>query len=59
MENAMTNLSDNELWMDALAVKFEGGKPFGRKEWDQLLGHCQVNTCYCSAFSAWRVADLR
>ena len=43
MENAMTNLPDNELWMDALAAKFEGGKPFGKTEWDQLLGHCQVN----------------
>ena len=43
MENTFTNLSDSELWLDALAAKFEGGKPFEKKEWDQLLGHCQVN----------------
>ena len=42
MENAVGNLRDNKLWLDALAAKFEGGEPFGKKEWDQLLGHCQV-----------------
>ena len=42
MENAVGNEVDCKLWLDALAAKFEGGKPFGKKEWDQLLGHCQV-----------------
>ena len=42
MENAVGNLRDNKLWLDALAAKFEGGEPFGKREWDQLLGHCQV-----------------
>jgi hypothetical protein len=29
--------------MQALRAKFDGkGKPWGRKEFDQLLGHCQV-----------------
>lgn len=31
------------MWLKALAAKFDGqGKPFGREEFDQLLGHCQV-----------------
>lgn len=42
MENAVGNVRDNKLWLDALAAKFEGGEPFGKREWDQLLGHCQV-----------------
>ena len=44
MENVYLNELDCKLWMDALAAKYDGGKPFGRKEWDQLLGHCQVST---------------
>ena len=42
MENAVGNLKDDKLWLDALAAKYEGGKPFGKEEWDWLLGHCQV-----------------
>lgn len=31
------------MWSEALAAKFEGkGKPYGREEFDQLLGHCQA-----------------
>jgi hypothetical protein len=31
------------MWLDAMRAKFEGeGKPFGKAEFDQLLGHCQV-----------------
>lgn len=34
---------DSEMWLDAVNAKFKGkGKPFGRHEWDQLLGHCQA-----------------
>lgn len=37
------NPRDSEMWVEAYEAKFEGkGKPFGREEWDQLLGHCQV-----------------
>lgn len=32
------------MWNEAFDAKFEGkGKLFTRKEWDQLLGHCQVS----------------
>ena len=44
MVNALENPDDDELWLDALNAKFEGGQSFGRREWDQLLGHCQVFT---------------
>jgi hypothetical protein len=37
------NPRDAEMWIDAIRAKFHGeGKTFGRKEWDQLLGHCMV-----------------
>ncbi|KAJ5851471.1 uncharacterized protein N7529_010856 [Penicillium soppii] len=37
------NPRDCELWWKALQAKYEGkGKEFGRKEFDQLLGHCQA-----------------
>lgn len=33
------------MWLDAMRAKFDGkGKRFGRKEFDQLLGHCQADT---------------
>lgn len=36
------NPRDNEMWMEALEAKFDGkGKPYGREEFDKLLGHCQ------------------
>jgi len=37
------------MWLEALKGKYEGGKPFQRKDWDQLLGHCMAVTdapCY-------------
>ena len=38
----MENPRDNEFWVQAFEGKFEGkGKPFGRAEFDKLLGHCQ------------------
>ncbi|KAK6837760.1 hypothetical protein RU639_001707 [Aspergillus parasiticus] len=42
---ATENPRDCEMWLDAMAAKWDGlGKPFGRTEWDQLLGHCQAVT---------------
>lgn len=30
------------MWWEALEAKFDGkGKPYGREEFDRLLGHCQ------------------
>jgi hypothetical protein len=30
------------MWMEALEAKYDGkGKPYGRAEFDKLLGHCQ------------------
>jgi hypothetical protein len=30
------------MWMEAIEAKFDGkGKPYGRAEFDKLLGHCQ------------------
>ncbi|CAG8927059.1 unnamed protein product [Penicillium salamii] len=41
----MENPRDCEMWLKALEAKFHGqGKPFGREEFDQLLGHCQAVT---------------
>ncbi len=37
------NPRDCEMWYEAHRNKFEnGGKPFGRDEFDKLLGHCQA-----------------
>lgn len=36
------NSRDNEMWMEALEAKYDGkGKPYGRAEFEKLLGHCQ------------------
>jgi hypothetical protein len=36
------NPRDNEMWLEAIEAKFDGkGKPYGRAEFDKLLGHCQ------------------
>ncbi|RKU41355.1 hypothetical protein DL546_001862 [Coniochaeta pulveracea] len=43
MSCSIENPPDALLWMDALRAKYDGvGKPFGRKEWDMLLGECQA-----------------
>jgi hypothetical protein len=40
------NPPDVDMWMEAVTAKYFGkGKPYGRAEWDQLLGHCQVCLC--------------
>jgi hypothetical protein len=39
----LENARDCQIWLDACNAKFKAkGKPFGRDEFDQLLGHCQV-----------------
>jgi len=43
MMSVMENPMDGEMWIEAYEAKYFGkGKPYGREEWDQLLGHCQV-----------------
>jgi Sulfotransferase domain len=37
------NPKDAELWLEAFQAKYQGkGKPYGRREWDALLGHWMV-----------------
>ncbi|CAI7590793.1 unnamed protein product [Penicillium bialowiezense] len=39
------NPRDCIMWLQAFGAKFDGiGTPFGREEFDQLLGHCQAVT---------------
>lgn len=42
MSASVENPPDCLMWHDALAAKYDGVGEFGRKEWDQLLGDCQV-----------------
>jgi hypothetical protein len=42
MSASMENPPDCLMWHDALRAKYDGVGEFGRKEWDQLLGECQV-----------------
>lgn len=37
------------MWHDAFRGKYHGGKPFTRKEWDQLLGHVEAVTDFPAA----------
>jgi hypothetical protein len=39
------NPNDTGMWVEAIDAKFKGiGQPYGREEWDKLLGHCMVLT---------------
>ncbi|GES59701.1 NAD dependent epimerase/dehydratase [Aspergillus terreus] len=39
----LNNPRDYAMWQKALHAKYDGiGKPFGREEFDRLLGHCQA-----------------
>jgi hypothetical protein len=40
---SVTTACDVDLWVKAMDAKYEGKGPFGRKEWDQLLGHYSVH----------------
>lgn len=57
-EACLENPRDSRLWMEALRAKFDGvGKPFGRLEFDQLLGHCQaVTDVPCAVFAQELIA---
>lgn len=46
------NPPDNHLWQKAMDWKLEGKGKFGKKEWDQLLGHCRaVSDLPCNLFA--------
>jgi Sulfotransferase domain len=48
MEMESENQRDAEMWLEAFEAKFEGkGKPYGREEFDKLLGHCAVSCVLC------------
>jgi hypothetical protein len=37
------NPKDADMWVEAFEAKFEGkGEPWGRAEFDKVLGHCMV-----------------
>ncbi|KAJ7907538.1 P-loop containing nucleoside triphosphate hydrolase protein [Mycena leptocephala] len=45
MTSVFQNPLEVEMWTEALNAKYLSiGKPYGRAEWDQLLGHCQAVT---------------
>jgi hypothetical protein len=45
MTNTWTNPQDIDMWVEAYNAKLKGtGKPFGRAEFDKLLGHCMAVT---------------
>lgn len=49
MTSILQNPKDAYMWHDALRAKYENGKPFGRREWDQLLGHVEAVTDFPAA----------
>ncbi|OCK81577.1 hypothetical protein K432DRAFT_381216 [Lepidopterella palustris CBS 459.81] len=58
MSAAIANPPDFDMWKEAADAKFFGnGKPYGREEWDQLLGNCMAVTDFPTcAFSAELIA---
>ena len=60
--NCMIDPNDNDMWLEAIHGKYYGGKPFTRREWDMLLGHCQVRPrlpFVIRAFRNHRLAAMR
>ena len=48
MLETLYNPPDARMWEEAADAEYYGkGKPFGKEEWDQLLGDCQVWTTAC------------
>ena len=45
MLSVFVNPLEADMWLEALDAQ-EGGKPWGRKDWDALLGHCQVRLVF-------------
>lgn len=45
MLSTISNPLDVDMWLEAANDEHYGlGKPFGREQWDQLLGDCQVRS---------------
>lgn len=43
MNSLFENPPDIDLWRKAFLTKYHGhGRPFEKRDWDQLLGHCQA-----------------
>lgn len=43
MVSVFENPQDAIMWAEAYDAKYYGkGKPYGREEFDMLMGHCQV-----------------
>ncbi|KAJ7606810.1 P-loop containing nucleoside triphosphate hydrolase protein [Roridomyces roridus] len=52
MFNTYHNIRDFDMWVEALAAKYDGQGKFGRTEFDKLLGHCMaVTDAPCSLFA--------
>ncbi|KAE8414671.1 hypothetical protein BDV36DRAFT_285992 [Aspergillus pseudocaelatus] len=56
----ITNSRNCEIWLKGLRSKCDGiGKPFGRAEFDKLLGHCQLVEAYPEAEVISTVSIMR
>lgn len=42
--NIFANVKDADMWSEAMQAKMNKTKPYGRAEYDQLLGHCAAVT---------------
>ena len=41
----LENPPDAYMWREAVDAKYYGiGRPYGKEDWDALLGHCMVST---------------
>lgn len=47
MRDVVANPDHALHWRKAFVAKFEEGKPWGREEWDQLLGDSAVRFLSC------------
>ena len=37
---------DCAMWLEAFEAKYDGKGSFGKRQWDQLLGHYSVGCCF-------------
>ncbi|KAL8976679.1 MAG: hypothetical protein Q9205_007367, partial [Flavoplaca limonia] len=58
MKTCVRNPAHNEMWLAALEGKYGDGKPFGREEWDELLGNFQAVTDYPAAMFAEEFVEM-
>ncbi|KAJ5335918.1 uncharacterized protein N7506_003940 [Penicillium brevicompactum] len=49
MTSIMQNPKDADMWTEAFRGKYHGGRPYERKDWDQLLGHVEAITDFPGA----------